>query len=243
MQAIITTSWDDGYPSDLKLAELLKKYDIPATFYIPIGNVERVCMDAQQIREIARDFDIGGHGYHHVNLTTVPPEEAEREIMEGKSKLEQIIGREVLSFCYPCGSFNNEIISIVRGAGFIGARTVRLLSRSIKDAFRMDTTICATDTRFGYYAKSSIASRDPRLSYLMLRNKLFRKGWEQAALNTLDSVVKNGGVWHLWGHTWEIDENGDWAGLEKVLHGISLLSKWAFKMDNSQLIKVWTGRK
>lgn len=46
-KAIVTTSWDDGHPSDLKLAELLKRYDVPATFYIPIDNRERVKMSSE----------------------------------------------------------------------------------------------------------------------------------------------------------------------------------------------------
>lgn len=32
-QLIITTSWDDGHPLDLKIAELLDKYGINGTFY------------------------------------------------------------------------------------------------------------------------------------------------------------------------------------------------------------------
>jgi peptidoglycan/xylan/chitin deacetylase (PgdA/CDA1 family) len=40
-KAVVTTSWDDGHPLDLKLAELLKKYDVPATLYMPMDNPER----------------------------------------------------------------------------------------------------------------------------------------------------------------------------------------------------------
>ncbi len=53
-RVIITTSWDDGHPLDLKLAELLQRYAIPATFYIPIDNIERQGMNTQEIREIAQ---------------------------------------------------------------------------------------------------------------------------------------------------------------------------------------------
>ena len=35
---IVTTSWDDGHKLDLKLAKLLKKYGVPATFYIAPNN-------------------------------------------------------------------------------------------------------------------------------------------------------------------------------------------------------------
>jgi len=147
-EVIITTSWDDGHPLDLKLAELLKKYDVPATFYIPVDNIERECMNPQQIRKLARGFDIGGHTYHHFALTRVSLEEAERDIVDVKQRLEDIIGREVLSFCYPRGRFNDEVVSIVRRAGFIGARTTKSATRSIKEFFGISTTVNAVDWWF-----------------------------------------------------------------------------------------------
>src|SRR4030042_2069858 len=105
-EAIITTSWDDGNPLDLKLAELLKKYDVPATFYIPLSYEKRGCMTPQQIREIARNFDVGGHSYHHIRLNKIPFSEAEKEVVESKKRLEEISGREGASFAFPFGDFN-----------------------------------------------------------------------------------------------------------------------------------------
>jgi hypothetical protein len=36
-----------------------------------------------------------------------------------------------------------------------------------------------------------------------------------------DSVLQNGGLWHLYGHSWEIDELRLWDGLEEVLNHVS----------------------
>lgn len=33
----ITTSWDDGHPLDLRVAELLSEYHLQGTFYVPIA--------------------------------------------------------------------------------------------------------------------------------------------------------------------------------------------------------------
>ncbi len=238
-KAIITTSWDDGHPLDLKLAELLRKYDIPATFYIPIDRVKRGCMNPGEIREIGESFDIGGHTYHHVKLPRISVEEAEREIVDGKRRLEEIAGTELLSFCYPYGRFNDRVISIVKEAGFIGARTVRSLTRSIKDPFRMGTTVCAANWWFAPYIKHSLASRDLGLFGFMLRSNLFFKGWDRIAMGTLDFVIENGGVWHLWGHSWEIDAHNDWGRLEEVLRKTSALSREARKVNNSQLLRMY----
>jgi peptidoglycan/xylan/chitin deacetylase (PgdA/CDA1 family) len=36
----VTTSWDDGHILDVKLSELLKKYNLKGTFYIAPKNRE-----------------------------------------------------------------------------------------------------------------------------------------------------------------------------------------------------------
>jgi len=242
-KAIVTTSWDDGHPLDLKLAELLHKYDVPATFYIPIDSVERDCMSPQQIREVARSFDIGGHTYHHLVLTEIPLQEAEKEIVEGKKRLEDIIGRGVVSFCYPRGKYNNEVIDIVRRAGFIGARTTKSAARSIKNPFRMGTTAYASGWHFGLspYFKHAIASQDFGLFSFMLKKNLLMNSWDRVAVKTLDFVVQDGGIWHLWGHSWSIEDNNNWAKLERLLREVSVLSGKALKLSNSQLLKMYTG--
>jgi peptidoglycan/xylan/chitin deacetylase (PgdA/CDA1 family) len=238
-KAIVTTSWDDGHPLDLKLAELLQKYDVPATFYIPICYAKRGCMNPQQIREIAARFDVGGHSYHHIRLTKVPPEAAEKELKNGKKELQEITGKEVISFSYPYGNFNNGLIRLARDAGFIGARTLMLLTRTIRDPFREGTMANAGNSWFTHYLLHSLASRDPHLSLFVLKNNLFLKGWEKIALETLRFVVDNGGIWHLWGHSWEIEENGDWARLERVFQEINGLSEQILKKNNSQLLQMY----
>ena len=72
-KAIVTTSWDDGHPLDLKLAELLGKYNIPGTFYIPPENSERECLTPEGIHELSQYVDIGGHTLRHVCLTGMEP--------------------------------------------------------------------------------------------------------------------------------------------------------------------------
>jgi peptidoglycan/xylan/chitin deacetylase (PgdA/CDA1 family) len=237
-KAVVTTSWDDGHPLDLKLAELLKKYDVPATFYVPIDNDERECMSPSQINQVARSFDIGGHGYNHINLTRIPIKEAQKEIREAKDRLEEIIGRNVVCLCYPWGACNARIVDIVADAGYIGARTTKSLTRNIKNPFKMSATINATNWWFAPYIKHAMASLDVRLFGFLLRNNLFFESWDRIAIATLDFVVDNGGVWHLWGHSWEIDSHDDWGKLEELLRRISALPERVTRVNNSQLIRI-----
>ena len=55
----VTTSWDDGHPSDRRLADLLAKHKIHGTFYVPCRNSEgRPVMRDAEVRDLAHSFEI-----------------------------------------------------------------------------------------------------------------------------------------------------------------------------------------
>ena len=99
----------------------------------------------------------------------------------------------------------------------------------------MATMVNARNWWFTHYLLHSLAARDLNLSLFVLRNNLFYKSWDKIALSTLDFVVNNGGVWHLWGHSREIEENGDWIRLEAVLNAISRVPKQVARMDKGTI--------
>lgn len=215
---VIMTSWDDGHPLDLKLAALLRRYDIPATFYIPANGTKRGKLTDKQIKTIAENFDIGGHTINHIKLTQIPLEKAWVEIAKSKRILEGITNKEVTSFSYPWGHYNEEIIKLVEKAGFLNARTVKQLTitNNPKNPFEMPTTIHAADHTTRHYLKQLLASRDFGFSLFFVKNNLFAQSWDEIAVKALDYVVENGGVWHLWGHSYEVD----WEKLERVFKAI-----------------------
>ena len=91
----VTTSWDDGHVLDVRLATLLKKYNIRGTFYISpkdreFTSEERLTND--QVRELAKDFEIGAHTMTHPRLTDLGKKEAKEEIVSSKEYLEKLLG-------------------------------------------------------------------------------------------------------------------------------------------------------
>src|ERR1035437_1451077 len=97
----LTISIDDGHVMDLRTAELLSKYGLQATFYIPARNPERPVMSEVQIRELASAFEIGAHTLNHVPLKSLPESQAWAEISGSKQWVEDTIGKPAVSFCYP----------------------------------------------------------------------------------------------------------------------------------------------
>ena len=61
---IVTTSWDDGDPQDLRVAELLDSRGLKGTFYVPIiGYDGRRILEPAELRSLASGgFEIGAHG-------------------------------------------------------------------------------------------------------------------------------------------------------------------------------------
>ena len=76
----------------------------------------------------------------------------------------------------------------------------------------------------------------------MLKKNLLFKSWDRIAIETLNFVVENGGIWHLWGHSWEVDENNDWGKLEGIFQMLGSLPKEIKRMDNSQLLMMHAER-
>ena len=87
---IVTTSWDDGSKLDLRLAELLEKHGVKGTFYVPRSYLDEP-LQGSDIVALDEEFEIGAHTLHHVALTTIPPEEAKREIDSSKVYLEELL--------------------------------------------------------------------------------------------------------------------------------------------------------
>ena len=70
-------------------------------------------------------LEIGSHTRSHPNCTNLTNnKELEDEIHHSKKDIEDVIGRKVEHFCYPAGSFNQEVIDMVIQGGYKSAVTI-----------------------------------------------------------------------------------------------------------------------
>lgn len=192
-KVFVETSWDDGSHHDLRLHQLLLEYRLPAMFYIP--SIARELTD-EQIKELARHHEIGGHTETHRVLSLISPTAAEYEIKGCKESMEWLIGREVTSFCYPKGKYRKSDSEAVKLAGFKEARTVDVLSMQYpEDPYRKATTV-----------------------HVFQRREYLGTHWLSVAIARWNAVMDPESPYnyfHLWGHSWEIDQHGEWENLEK----------------------------
>jgi peptidoglycan/xylan/chitin deacetylase (PgdA/CDA1 family) len=118
----LVLTFDDGYRDFYTDAyPILKKYRVKATAYVVPGFFDQPnYLLLSQVKKLAKDstIELGAHTMHHVYLKDVASIFAEREIIQSKYKLEDIIHKPVISFAYPYGAFDNQAIELSKKAGF-----------------------------------------------------------------------------------------------------------------------------
>jgi peptidoglycan/xylan/chitin deacetylase (PgdA/CDA1 family) len=219
---IVTTSWDDGDYADLKLAELLRSKGIRGTFYVPIQYRERP-LGHSDLRALASEgFEIGAHGWSQRHLWGLQPQELAEEVRPCKLVLEDIIGREVAMFCYPRGRYDATVVHALKNAGYRGARTVRMLAtRPNFNVFEMPTTLQVFPHVRFTYLKNAARARNLETWQSCLVQMPRLGSWVELGKKLFDRVLENGGVWHLFGHSWEIESLGLWDDLCEILDYVS----------------------
>lgn len=138
----VVITFDDGFSDQLKAADLLKKYNMEATFYLITGGersgwcigIERhpgKCGDSymnwNEVSSLASNplFEIGAHTQDHLSLPAYPADVQSAQINISKQILQQHLGMAITTFAYPYGAYNTTTVDIVRLAGFTTAVTTQ----------------------------------------------------------------------------------------------------------------------
>lgn len=195
---VITTSWDDGYILDLKIATLLKKYNMSGVFYIIVDMVGQPnYLGWNDIKALdGMGFEIGSHTITHPSDLKVLHDDAlHYEIQNSKDMLEAVLNKQVTKFCYPRGRFDDRVRQVVADAGYLEARTTGIpgITES-KDRYSLPGTI-----------------------HIFQRKEYGDKSIENFARDVIDKARVEGGYVNIWGHSKEINENALWGVLETVL--------------------------
>lgn len=231
MSMLFTTSWDDGYKADLNIGALLQKHGCTGTFYVcPAVQHGQEMLSEDDIRALSQTMEIGGHSLRHQKLASLSAADATEEIRGSKEWVERVTGKPCEMFCYPKGSFAGETAMLVKKEGYLGARTVDVLSWEHTDAFRMPTTLQA----YPFPMRRSFAKPkhliDPFGPARVLWSRLnaldiplrARVSWLPLAKAVFTHALETQKpFFHLWGHGAELDRFGMWEELDAFLSFVS----------------------
>lgn len=217
---IVTTSWDDGDLLDLRVAEMLQSRGVAGTFYVPIsGHHGPYAMGRSELKTLeSMGLEVGAHGLSHLVLPHCTKKVVTQEVGACKERLEDVLGREIRMFAYPRGRYSSTAIRVVKQAGYAGARTTQMLSQGLQfDPYKMPTSVHVFPHTKSDYVRNAARAANFGAGWKYLTQLRQVDSWVELAKTLFDSVSQEGGIFHLYGHSWEIDELSLWDQLQDVL--------------------------
>jgi len=124
-KAIILT-FDDGYANFYQNAypELLRR-GMKAVSYVIVNDIGKGdYLTESQIVEMSNSgIEIGSHTLSHPDLAVASDVKARREVFDSKASLEKMIGKKIISLCYPSGKYSATTEALTKEAGYSFAVT------------------------------------------------------------------------------------------------------------------------
>lgn len=204
----VACCWDDGVVNDIRLIELLRKYNAKATFNLNPGTMpehtavprwkkldEKVWsyngyvngkVGLAEMKEIYQDFQVASHGWVHKG-GSVPGDEFIKDALDARKYLEDVFQRECRGYAWPCGDYTPRAGRLLKDAGFLYARTTQYTDNvGFTDSpMRLDSTCHHMDRQF---------------------------------FDKFQAVKEQNGIFYFWGHSYELlDCDGLWDQLEQKL--------------------------
>lgn len=113
-QKRVALTFDDG-PNIIytpKVLNILKKYNVKATFFVTGTNVKRSPQIAKQI--VTAGHEIGNHSNSHPKLTKLSATRVSQELTAANNAIQQATGNMPTVFRPPYGAYNSTIIKLAK---------------------------------------------------------------------------------------------------------------------------------
>lgn len=201
----VNFSYDDGVTQDLQFVPLLNKYGMKGTFNLnsklllegftwvhPCGKtISR--LPREELVSLYEGHEIASHTATHPMMQNISEEEILEEMVSDKEKLEEIFGREVVGFALPFSYHDDRVYRCSKAAGFAYAR--------ISDE-SMDFSI---PSDFHRWVGTMFHIR-PEL---------------EDCLDRFLATDQELALFHLLGHSYDLDVEDMWDRLEAVMAKLS----------------------
>ena len=137
----VTFSFDDGVTQDIKVIELLNKYNIKGTFNLnsmllgvngklTVGNtiVTHNKVNRSKVKEIYSGHEVAAHTLVHPNLTNLDEETIIYQVERDRIELSSLVDYDVVGMAYPCGGVNNNdrVAEIIKNNNIKSVKVARM---------------------------------------------------------------------------------------------------------------------
>ncbi len=207
-----TFSFDDGTEQDIRLIELLNKYNLKGTFNLNSatfgnkGTIKRAGKDIQfnkilacDVKHIYAGHEVAGHTLNHALLPSFEKDEdIIYEVEQDRLNLSDVCGYEIVGFAYSSGGANYD----TRCAELIKKNTGVKYARTIKNNYSFHV-----QENLFEFEPTTCRERMPDL--FSLAEKFFSTKSEEKQ------------IFYFWGHAFEFDIDESWGAFEEFLQFVS----------------------
>jgi peptidoglycan/xylan/chitin deacetylase (PgdA/CDA1 family) len=135
----VALTFDDGYRDAYEVVfPILLEFNFTATFFVlstPAHYESEAYLTWAQMKEMAAaGMEIQGHGRDHADLRGRSYDFLVYQILGIQEAITYHIGRPARFFCYPSGQYDDDVIAVLKSAGFWGAVTTEWGQVHTRDA-------------------------------------------------------------------------------------------------------------
>lgn len=208
----VTFSYDDAVTQDIRLIELLNKYNLKCTFNVNselLGTKGTLMREGLRIahykiypddvKSIYEGHEVAAHTLTHPHLPPLDKAEVIRQVEQDRLNLSEMVGYEVVGMAYPGGGVNNDD----RVAEIIKDNTGIKYSRTITCNYSFDI-------------QDNLYRFNPTVYHLDF-DEIMKLGQK-----FIDLTPDKPQIFYIWGHSYEMDYRPDyWIKLEEFFKLIS----------------------
>ena len=209
----VTFSYDDGVTQDIRLIELLNKYNLKCTFNLNsqrlgtnkilmqgYGRISHYKIHPNDVRFVYDGHEIAAHTLDHPVLPKVADDaEVIRQVEQDRLNLSELAGYEVIGMAYPGGS--------------------HLVSDHTADLIRENTGIRyarTTTSTHNFDLQEDLILFNPTVYHHVEWDKMYALAEQFISLQT-----EKPQIFYIWGHAYEFDIHGEWERFEDFCRLIS----------------------
>lgn len=196
----LTLSYDDGLKNDAHLIEIMVKYGLKGTFNLNSGfmlkgeNRERYLSPEEAYNlYTSTGMEVAAHGSLHLPVDKVDTATAVADLICDRCELEKMFKTVIKGLAYPLGTVNSQSPELAKRCGFSYARTI-----NHTEAFDLPTNWLMWDPTTRHASPRFLELTEEFLN--LQESKYF---W-----------FNEPKVFYTWGHTFEFDNDKDWAKIE-----------------------------
>ena len=199
---VLTLSYDDGVVQDIRLIEIMNRNGLKGTFNINTGMYfpeeeerekyyGRMKLSEAKALYTGSDHEVAVHSLTHPLLHQLRSVEVLTEILEDRKNIESQYGTIARGMAYPYGTYNDEVVEMLKNCGICYSRTVKATGKFDfpEKWLKLHPTCHHNDPALMDMARTFVEKNPPHL----YDNWLF----------------------YLWGHSYEFDLNDNWNVIEE----------------------------